>query len=414
MTIDFNQPAPDGILPDKGDRGSYKGTIANLKALFEHYEISCQYDNIGKSQKLIFTNQDNDHDLSESGNYAWLSSLLSLNNLPQSSMSLLPALMVLNTINPILEFIQQAKPDKTDYFRLIADSLVVDEADKAYRDLALRTWLYQCVAAADSAKHAKVNGSAKFELVLVLQGSQGIGKTTWFKSLVPETLQQYIATGEHLDPDDTNSLRRCLSVWICELGELDATFRKSDIERLKAFLSQSEDKIRLPYDRAISNYKRRTSFCGSVNPEQFLVDRTGNRRFLPIAVKSIAKIQNDVKLIAGLWAQIWHDYTTDNKAIWWTTDELETMLQQRHEQHAEINPIDELIADRFDLSGINNGVIYTAHYTATAILIACGIANPGKNQIKEVKPFMEKHGIACVQNDGKRGYWLRRKDNFES
>ncbi len=409
--IDFNKPIPDGTLPNKGERGSYKGTIANLTALFEHYEISCQYDNIGKSQKVYFANQDNEHDLSESGNYAWLSSLLSLNNLPQSAMNLLPALMVNNTVNPILDFISTPKTDNTDYFRTVADTLIVADADKRYRDLALRTWLYQCVAAADSAKHAKVNGLAKFELVLVLQGAQGLGKTTWFKSLVPETLQQYIAIGEHLDPDDTNSLRRCLSVWLCELGELDATFRKSDIERLKAFLSQSEDKIRLPYDRAISNYKRRTSFCGSVNPEQFLVDRTGNRRFLPIAVKSIDRLPNTEAFLKGFWAQVWHDYTTDNNAIWWANDELEQLLSHHHEQHAEISPIEEQIADRFDFSE-NLGVQFKKHYTATAVLLACGITNPNKHQIKEVKPFFEKRGIASVQNNGNRGYWLSIKDNF--
>jgi putative DNA primase/helicase len=370
---------------------------------------------------VIFEHQDQEHDLSESGNHAWLSSLISLNNMPQSVINLIPALMIDNTVNPILDFITTAKPSKTDYFRTVADSLIVDDKandeatnkkNRAYRDLALRTWLYQCVAAADSAKRAKVNGSAKFELVLVLQGQQGIGKTTWFKSLVPTHLQNYVATGEHLDPDDVNSLRRCLSVWICELGELDATFRKSDMERLKAFLSQTDDKIRLPYDRAISNYKRRTSFCGSVNPEQFLTDKTGNRRFLPVAVKQITRLPNTKEFLQGLWEQIWHEYTTDNKAIWWASDALETMLQERHEQHIETSMIEELIADRFDLSGVNNSVVFKAHYTTTALLIHCGITNPSKVQIKEVRPFMEKLGIPCVQNNGNRGYWLRLKDNF--
>ncbi len=401
--MNFNEAIPDGHLPDKGERGSYKGTIANLTALFEHYEITCQYNNIGKSQKVYFGDNDNDHDLSESSNYAWLSSLLSLNNLPQSTMNLLPALMLTNTTNPILDFIKAGIKNDTDYFRVVADSLIVVDADKRYRDLALRTWLYQCVAAADSAKNAKVNGLAKFELVMVLQGEQGIGKTTWFKSLAPQYLQQYIATGEHLDPDDTNSLRRCLSTWICELGELDATFRKSDIERLKAFLSQTEDKIRLPYDRAISNYKRRTSFCGSVNPEQFLVDKTGNRRFLPIAVKLIKRLPVGDDFLQGLWAQIWHEYTTDNNAIWWASNELEKLLMDKHEQHTEISLIDELIAKRFDLTNTTGKF----HYTATDILIICGIHIPTKNQLKEVKPFLEKHGITSVQNKGIRGFWLK-------
>ncbi len=409
--MDFNQAMPDGELPDKGERGAYKGTIANLKALFNYYNITCRYDNIGKSQRVFFASNEQDHDLTESGNYAWLSSLVSLNNMPQSCINLLPALMIENTINPVLDFVAREKQSQRDYFREVADTLIVNKDDERYRDLALRTWLYQCVAAADSAKRAKVNGSAKFELVLVLQGAQGLGKTTWFKSLVPDHLQAYVATGEHLDPDDTNSLRRCLSTWICELGELDATFRKSDIERLKAFLSQTEDKIRLPYDRAISNYKRRTSFCGSVNPEQFLVDRTGNRRFLPIAVTKINRLPDNEDFLKGFWAQIWHEYTTDNAAIWWASSELEQLLQARHEQHAEISTIEELIAGRFDLEAINNGIIYKSHYTATSLLIACGIQNPTKTQAKEAKQYLEKHRIECVQNNGNRGYWLKKRDD---
>ena len=401
----------EGILPDRGDRGAYKGTIQNLKALFDWYGITCQYDCISKAQSIIFNNSDNnEHDLKDSGNYSTLYSLLALNNMPQSSINLIPALMINNTINPILEYLINAKhKPKQNFFRELADSLIVDDSDKHYRDLALKTWLFQCVAAADSAIHAKVRGAVKFELVLVLQGKQGIGKTTFFKSLVPEHLKNYVATGEHLDPDDVTSLRRCLSVWLCEIGELDATFRRSDIERLKAFLSQGEDKIRLPYDKAISNYKRRTSFCGSVNPEHFLVDKTGNRRFLPVAVKHIERLPNNAAFLSGLWAEIWHEYTTSNKAIWWASHELETLLKERLEQHEETSPIEEMILTRFSLAPDSKPlkpVIVKDHYTATQVLIASGINNPNKSQVREVKPLLERFGVACVQNNGIRGYWL--------
>lgn len=400
---------PDGELPDKGERGAYKGTISNLKALFDYYGITCQYDNISKAQSLTFHTKGDTHDLTESSNYAVLSSLLSLNNMPQSAINLLPALMVENTVNPVLDFIEKLpyKRDEIDYFRIVADSLIVDEYDKPYRDLALRTWLYQCVAAADSAKRAMCGGLAKFELVFVLQGEQGIGKTTWFKSLVPKLLQAYVATGEHLDPDDTNSLRRCLATWICEIGELDATFRKSDIERLKAFLSQFEDKIRLPYDRGISNYRRRTSFCGSVNPKQFLVDRTGNRRFLPLAVKQISRLPDNPEFLQRFWSQIWHEYTHNFKAIWWASEELEKMLQEKHETHTETSPIEELIAEVFDLEQLDNS--FAKHYTVTKILSAVGINNPNKYQTKETRAFLEKMRFIEKKINGSKGFWLVRK-----
>jgi putative DNA primase/helicase len=321
-----------------------------------------------------------------------------------SATDLLPALMAEKVVNPIIEFITSQKyGGQIDYMQILCDSLVVDNTDIEYRDLAVKTWLYQCVAAADSAKNGAAEGAAKFELVLVLQGEQGLGKTTWFKQLLPANLSDYVATGEHLNPDDTNSLRRCLSVWLCELGELDATFKKSDTERLKAFLSQDIDKIRLPYDRAISNYRRRTSFCGSVNPKEFLIDKTGNRRFLPIAVTQINRLNWPEIAIQQLWAQVWSNYTQLSYARWWCSEELEQMLLQRHATHSETSAVEELIADRFDMS---NTCQYTQHYTATKLLMSAGIPLPNNAQIKQAKAFLEKHGFQSLAHKGSRGYWL--------
>lgn len=414
----FDIPMPADTLPDRGDKGAYKGTIANLKALFKHYGIACHYNVTSKNQVLSMNNDSAAHDLEDSANHAVLRSLLALNNMPMSSIDLLPQLMREKSVNPILEFIEKQpyKPNSVDYFRIVADSLEVEEQDKEYSDLALKTWLIQCVAAADSARRAMCKGEAKFELVLVLQGLQGLGKTTWFKSLLPVSLVEYIASGEHLDPDDTNSLRRCLATWICELGELDATFRKADMERLKAFLSQSVDKIRLPYDRGISNYARRTSFCASVNPENFLIDRTGNRRFLPLAIKHIKRLPSDDNFLQQFWSQIWHEYTHTPKAIWWATKELEDMLEERHQKHAEISPISEMLLDKFDLSNASAPpsaeTLNRKHYTCTSALKACGIDKPSRSQISETKSFIEKKGFIWCKTNGNSGFWLAQKGDY--
>src|SRR5690606_39387898 len=124
------------------------------------------------------------------------------------------------------------------------------------------------------------------EGVLVFQGPQNLGKTSWLKSLAPRELR-LIKDGMMLRPDDKDSVKQVCSFWLVELGELDSTFRRADIAQLKAFITQDTDVLRRPYARRESTYARRTVFFGSVNPREFLHDETGNRRYWTIECESI-------------------------------------------------------------------------------------------------------------------------------
>jgi putative DNA primase/helicase len=92
------------------------------------------------------------------------------------------------------------------------------------------------------------------------------------------------------------------SNWIVELGELDATFRKSDLAQLKGFLTKNKDSLRRPYARKESSFARRTVFAGTVNDFHFLHDRAGNRRFWPVDIVSIDRDRSIN--YQQLWAQI--------------------------------------------------------------------------------------------------------------
>ncbi|MDK7829801.1 VapE domain-containing protein, partial [Enterococcus faecalis] len=72
-------------------------------------------------------------------------------------------------------------------------------------------------------------------------------------------------------------------VWIMEMGELSAT-KKADIEATKHFISKQEDIFRVAYGRHKSYFKRRCVFWGTTNDNEFLRDKTGNRRFWPVDV----------------------------------------------------------------------------------------------------------------------------------
>jgi putative DNA primase/helicase len=118
----------------------------------------------------------------------------------------------------------------------------------------------------------------KFDHVLILEGEQGIGKSTCCEVLGGEWYGD-----APIDIQDKDTVEYVHSHWVVELGEL-VSLRKADISRLKNFLARKEDDVRKPYMRARDRYPRQCVFIGTVNPEGigYLVDSTGNRRFWPV------------------------------------------------------------------------------------------------------------------------------------
>ena len=117
----------------------------------------------------------------------------------------------------------------------------------------------------------------KFDNVLVLDGAQGIGKSTIFRELVGD--DYYSETLSLTDMNDKGAAEKLLGNWIVEIGEL-AGMRKADIEKVKAFISTSDDKFRPPFGHVVESHPRQTVIVATVNGERgYLRDITGNRRF---------------------------------------------------------------------------------------------------------------------------------------
>ena len=130
-------------------------------------------------------------------------------------------------------------------------------------------------------------------------------------------LARYFGEGISLDPRDKDSVMQATSKWISELGEIGSTMRK-DMDSVKAFLTKSTDEYRTPYGKASLHYPRITSFVGTVNDEQFLIDQTGNRRFVTIPLPPDLVIDYNTQIkpfdALQLWAQIYNIVKDKDKA----------------------------------------------------------------------------------------------------
>ena len=122
-----------------------------------------------------------------------------------------------------------------------------------------------------------LNPGIKFDCIPVLDGAQGIGKSSLFRMLTgPE---YYSETLSLTDINDKSGAEKLQGIWIAEIGEL-AGMKKADIEKVKAFLSTSDDMYRPSYGRVVESHPRQTVIIATVNGERgYLRDITGNRRF---------------------------------------------------------------------------------------------------------------------------------------
>jgi putative DNA primase/helicase len=219
--------------------------------------------------------------------------------------------------------------------------------------------------------------------VLVFQGPQNLGKTKWFKSLVPKEIG-VIQDGVTLDPKDKDSVKQAVSNWLVELGEVDATFRKSDIAQLKSFLTRDKDVLRRAYAHKESKYPRRTVFFASVNPEFFLADPTGNKRYWTIKCKALDHSHSiDMQQV---WAEFYEIYKT-GESWYLTPDELDE-LNENNEQHETHDPITERIQTRLCWDDPESLWIWS---TVTDVLYRCGFDRPTQADTSKAGIFLKKN-----------------------
>lgn len=228
----------------------------------------------------------------------------------------------------------------------------------------------------------------KADHVLILEGRQGSKKSTGLRTMGGSWFT------DELDAiGSKDAATQLQGVWLVELPELDAMSR-SEVSRIKAFMSKSFDRFRPPYGKHAVRFERQCVFAGTVNHSDYLRDETGNRRFWPVRCSAVAAGGDiDVEGLQRdrdqLWAEAVARYKLGEK--WWleSPDLIQLAATEQDARYA---------ADAWEAS-IARFVLATAFTTVADVLTSLGVETPKQGQ-------SEQNRVArCLKRLG----WLRRQ-----
>ena len=144
----------------------------------------------------------------------------------------------------------------------------------------------------------------KFDYITVLNGNQGIGKSTLIAKLGMEWFADSLTLS---DMNDKTAAEKLQGYWIHEIGEM-AGMRKAELEKVKAFVSRQDDKYRASFGRRVTPHPRQCIFFGTTNSENgYLRDITGNRRFWNVKVTGDGRMKPwdlGQETVDQIWAEV--------------------------------------------------------------------------------------------------------------
>lgn len=209
--------------------------------------------------------------------------------------------------------------------RLLVDFLGAD--DTPYTRAVTRKALIAAVARI-------YRPGVKFDYMLTIRGRQGLGKSALIAKLGGAWFSDSFTTLQGKD-----AFEQVQGVWIMEIGEL-ASMKKAEVEQIKLYLSKQVDRFRPAYGRRIQEFPRQCIFIGTTNEEQFLRDKTGNRRFWVVDTPNKPRLDMWSALTSDVVAQVWAEAVTYYKKgeSLFLPPELEAAARAVQETYEEENP----------------------------------------------------------------------------
>lgn len=267
-----------------------------------------------------------------------------------------------HAVDPLRERLEALKWDKKERIsNWLVTYLGVEETE--FVRAVGRKWLISAVARA-------LRPGCKVDTVLILEGPQGAGKSRACSLLA---LDPSWFADDIRDLGTKDSAQDLRGKWIVEIAELSA-MRRSEVERVKAFISRPVDHYRPSYSRRSQDFPRRCVFIGSNNSDEYLADSTGGRRFWPARAGEIdlTALRRDV---GQLWAEAVAAFKAGER--WWLDAEIESLAHAEQDDRRIVDPWEEKVLSyaREHSTGLTNDPV-----TIGGALMAIGLSLPQHDQ----------------------------------
>lgn len=314
-----------------------------------------------------------------------------------------------NRYHPIKDYLTNLKWDNQDHIRKLSTYLhdihppiVLDDGTQETVIYAyLKRWFIGAVG--------KVFVGAQ-NIMLVFVSEQDLGKSA-LAAFICSGLPKYFES-DRINPNDKDHVLRLASKFIWDADELDATTRKTDVAALKSFITRAAIDVRKAYGHNNTQKPAIVSFIGTVNPDGvgFLVDETGNRRFLTVELSHIDWSYTEVD-INQVWAQAVALHNKgENHRLTTIEKQVQATINQQHEPQ---NILQDYLVRYFNIKPQSNDFLSTIdillHIQANGIDIRMGDRSAQMSLAKAAKKLgLHKHAI-----DNIRGYIGINKKSVE-
>ena len=229
--------------------------------------------------------------------------------------------------------------DGVDYIAQLASSATVTQP--VHFEKCLRKWLVAMVA-------TLLDENVSNQTAIVFSGAQGIGKTTWFHTILPKEFQEFIHEGyvHTKDKESSVKLSECVLILMDELENLT----EKNIDGVKQLMTQKGTNLRRAYTPMTQYYRSRASFAGTVNRKHFLKDLTGNRRFLCFEALNF-NLQHNIphdKLFSQAVYLFKHGFQ-----YWFDQDEI-AELDRMNTEFRDISVEEEAFVNHFEIGNLHD------------------------------------------------------------
>jgi predicted P-loop ATPase len=254
----------------------------------------------------------------------------------------------------------------------------------------------------------------KADCVLILEGPQGIRKSSALKALAEPWFTDRLS-----DLGSKDAAMETRGVWVIEVAELD-TMTRAEVSTIKAFMSRTHDRFRPPYGKRLVDLARQCVFAGSVNPEGgYLKDATGGRRFWPIACGTV-----DLEALSRDRNQLWaeaRERFRQGEPWWLETRELEQLAAEKQAERYQGDAWEDVIGEwlEFDMQYSNNGYgegvkrRFARKEPLTDVAVREVLEHAIGIEAGRWTQSDQNRVVRCLTSMGFRLYWARRDSRRE-